>query len=86
MANLRRRIPQQTKSLFAENHEAFFNSIGHQLPRRSQSYAAETASIADTTADDCHGCSGPNMSFRANELDGLTRPEFYLVILIRAAV
>jgi len=28
MANLRRRIPQQTESLFAENHEAFFNSIG----------------------------------------------------------
>jgi hypothetical protein len=66
--------------------KTFFNSIGQQLPRRSQSYAAETASIADTTADDCRGCNGPNMSFRANELDGLTRPKFYLVILIRTAV
>jgi hypothetical protein len=28
MANLRRRIPQQTESLFTENHEPFFNSIG----------------------------------------------------------
>jgi hypothetical protein len=27
MANLRRRIPQQTESLFTENHEPFFNSI-----------------------------------------------------------
>jgi hypothetical protein len=27
MANLRRRIPQQTESLFIENHETFFNSI-----------------------------------------------------------
>jgi hypothetical protein len=27
MANLRYRIPWQTESLFAENHEAFFNSI-----------------------------------------------------------
>src|SRR5690349_2171630 len=25
-----RRIPRQTESLFAENHEPFFNSIGHQ--------------------------------------------------------
>jgi hypothetical protein len=30
MANLRRRIPQQTESLFTENHEPFFNSIGHK--------------------------------------------------------
>ena len=27
MANLRRRIPQQTESLFVENHRPFFNSI-----------------------------------------------------------
>jgi hypothetical protein len=32
MANLRRRIPWQTESLFAENHEAFFNSIDPKLP------------------------------------------------------
>src|SRR5271170_7386537 len=31
MANLRRQIPQQTESLFAENHETFFNSIGQSL-------------------------------------------------------
>jgi len=30
MANLRRRIPQQTESLFTENHEPFFNSIGQE--------------------------------------------------------
>ena len=30
MENLRRRIPRQTESLFTENHEAFFNSIGQQ--------------------------------------------------------
>jgi hypothetical protein len=28
MAKLRRRIPQQTESLFTENHETFFNNIG----------------------------------------------------------
>jgi hypothetical protein len=28
MANLRRRILKQTESLFAGNHEHFFNSIG----------------------------------------------------------
>jgi hypothetical protein len=32
MANLHRRIPWQTESLFAENHEAFFNSIDPELP------------------------------------------------------
>jgi hypothetical protein len=30
MTNLRRRISQQTESLFAENHEAFFNAIDPQ--------------------------------------------------------
>jgi len=30
MANLRRRIPRQTQSLFTENHEPFFNSIGQE--------------------------------------------------------
>jgi hypothetical protein len=28
MANLRRRKPQETESLFVENHEPFFNTIG----------------------------------------------------------
>jgi len=32
MPNLRRRIPWQTESLFAENHEAFFNSIDPSRP------------------------------------------------------
>src|SRR5580704_2236664 len=38
MANLRRRIPQQTESLFIENHETFFNSIDPKqtLPRWQQ--------------------------------------------------
>jgi len=30
MANLRRRISQPTESLFAENHEPFFNNIDPQ--------------------------------------------------------
>jgi hypothetical protein len=37
MANLRRRIPRKTESLFAENHEPFFNSIGHE--RRFEHFA-----------------------------------------------
>jgi hypothetical protein len=42
MTNLRRRISQQTESLFAENHEAFFNAIGHFPPHAP---AAKTASL-----------------------------------------
>jgi hypothetical protein len=42
MANLRRRIPQQTESLFTENHEPFFNSIGHQ---RRFEYAPATSAL-----------------------------------------
>ena len=41
MANLRRRIPQQTESLFTENHEPFFNSIGQS--RRLRHPAATSA-------------------------------------------
>jgi hypothetical protein len=43
MANLRRRIPQQTESLFTENHEPFFNSIGQE--RRFPEVRVTSASL-----------------------------------------
>jgi hypothetical protein len=52
MANLRRRIPWQTESLFAENHEAFFNSIGHgtnPLARERAARGTERVALAALT-------------------------------------
>ena len=46
MANLRRRIPQQTESLFTENHEPFFNSIGQSRHLNSALGVSAIAPIA----------------------------------------
>jgi hypothetical protein len=45
MANLRRKKPQQTESLFAENHESFFNSIGQTETMRDVRIASASPRI-----------------------------------------
>ena len=48
MENLRRRIPRQTESLFTENHEAFFNSIGHSRLGRASGMSSHVRCIPKT--------------------------------------
>jgi hypothetical protein len=38
-------MTQQTESLFAENHEPFFNSIGHFLPHAPAAKAASLFAV-----------------------------------------
>jgi hypothetical protein len=50
MANLRRRIPQQTESLFTENHEPFFNSIGQSRHFALQQIGGRNPRMASAAA------------------------------------
>jgi hypothetical protein len=54
MANLRRRITWQTESLFAENHEAFFNNID-QKPTSPLAFSPPRSHAPEQYRFDCLG-------------------------------
>jgi hypothetical protein len=49
MANLRPQNSQRTESLFAKNHEPFFNGIGPNAKCRDVRFCAVVGVIADVT-------------------------------------